>query len=375
MKQFALTEMVCKDSGGRVFLLPNQTDGTDNFGHLDQWKVISGAGAGIALDLARQYDKVVVLAHSSHPFALAPVYIDMQAEALGVDITTVYTIHSTAIQDRTFTFRGKKHPDQERLMVEAMAIQWAKFTHRIKLGCISHYMGQHLVKSHGADPSTLCPTMNGIDLTNPIFEMMPEAKKVEKIKSAGIPIDKPLFFTWGRFVEEKGFDICLDLCDRLKGALHPVIVGMTDHSPEYPDQIIAYAKKLSIPSSILVTRDWELVTALAQWKNTKLVGILSRYDEPHGLTVNEARYHARNGGPIVMVSNRGGLPEQINHGHDGLIANLDNLDEAYATMKDFLTWSEEKCAQVRANAVETLKTKFSFENNIIDTLRCAIPLK
>lgn len=374
-KQLELAEKLAAETGGRVFLLPNQTDGSENFGNLDSWKVISGAGAAIAIDLGRQYDKVVTLAHSSHPFALTPIYIDMQAEAAGIDATSVFTIHSTAIQDRTYNFKGEKFPDPERIMVEAMAVQWAKFTHRIKLGCISHYMGEHLVKSHGADPSTLCPTMNGIDLSNPIFELLPEAKKEAKLKEAGIPTDKPLFFSWGRFVHEKGFDICLDLVNRLGGALHPVIVGMTDHSPEYPQQMIDYAKEHRIEASIIVKRDWDLVMSLAQWKHTKLVGILSRYDEPHGLTVNEARYHARNGGPVVMVSNRGGLPEQIDHGVDGLIANLDDLDETTAMLKDFLTWSEEKCAQVRANAVETLKTKFSFENNIIDTLKVAIPLK
>ncbi len=374
-QQYEKAKSVAEATGGGVFLLPNQTDGSDNFGRLDNWKVASAAGAAFALDIATRLDKTIVLAHSSHPFALAPVYIDMQAEAIGVDITTIYTIHSTAIQDRTFQFKGKKHPDQQRIMVEALAIQWAKFTKTVKLGCISHYMGKHLVTEHGAHEDCLVPTLNGIDTTDPQFEIMADDRKLAVLKEHKIPLDRPLFFTWGRFVPEKGIDIFLEAAAKTDGAVHPVVVGMVDHSPEYPGQIIEWAKSLPGERTILVKRDWPLVTAILQWKNTKLVGILSRYDEPHGLVVNEARLHARQGGPVVMVSNRGGLPEQVTHGVDGLIAEIDDVDATARIIIDFLEMGEEKHAAMRAAALETIKTRYSFENNIIETLRKTIPLQ
>jgi len=374
-EQYEKAQAVATATGGRVFLLPNQTDGSDNFGRLDNWKVASAAGAALALDIARQFDKTIVLAHSSHPFALAPVYIDMQAEAVGVDITTIYTIHSTAIQDRTFQFKGSKHPDQERIMVEALAIQWAKFTRTIKLGCISQYMGRHLVREHGAHEDCLVPTMNGIDTTDPQFAILPEDRKLAILKEHDIPLDRPLFFTWGRFVPEKGIDIFLEAAARTNGAVHPVVVGMVDHSPEYPDQIIEWARSLPGERTIIVKRDPQLVAAILQWKNTKLVGILSRYDEPHGLVVNEARLHAREGGPVVMVSNRGGLPEQVTHGQDGLIADIDDIDGVARMITEFLAMGEDKHAAMRAAALETIRTRYSFENNIIETLRKTIPLE
>lgn len=373
--QFAKARQVAEATGGQVVLLPNLTDGSENFGRLDQWKVVSGAGAGFALATAGEFDKTVVLAHSSHPFALAPVIIDMQHHVYGVDITTVYTIHSTAIQDRTLDLRGGKFPDQERIMVEALAIQWAKFTNTIRLGCISEYMGRHLVEQHGADPRCLVPTRNGIDTSDPHFALLPEERKLAILEGNGVPIDRPLFFSWGRFVPEKGFDLFLELARRLDGALHPVIVGMVDHSPSYPDEIIRqYRGTVPGGETIIVKRDWELVTAILQWKNTRLVGILSRYDEPHGLVVNEARYHARAGGPVVMVSNRGGLPEQITPGEDGLVADIDRLDRAVEVAREFLNWSEEKREQVRRNALVTMEKRFSFRRNIVETLRAAMPL-
>ncbi len=374
-EQLEKARKVSSKLGGKVVLLPNYTDGSDNFGRLESWKAISGAGAGLSLELATQYDKTVVLAHSSHPFALAPVYIDMQHDALGVDITSVYTIHSTAIQDRTFQFKGKKHPDHERIMVEALAIQWSKFTDTIRLGCISDYMGEHLVKEHGARRESLIPIKNGIDKSDPHFALISEDRKLAKLKEFGIPLDKQLFFSWGRFVSEKGFDIVLESAAKTKGAVHPVIVGMVDHSPEYPDEIIKMSKDLNIDCTIIVERDWELVTSILQWKNTALVAILSRYDEPHGLTVNEARYHARNGGPLVMVSNRGGLPEQIEHGKDGFIANIDDPDGVVNVIDEFLAMDQEKRETIRQNALKILDDKFSFRKNIVEMLVHAIPCK
>jgi len=373
--QLAKAKTVSEATGGRVVFLPNLTDGSDNFGRMDQWKVVSAAGSEFALNTALGFDKTVVLAHSSHPFALAPVIIDMQRFIYDVDITSVYTIHSTAIQDRTYDYRGGKYPDQERIMVEALAVQWAKFTDTIRLGCISEYMGRHLVEQHGAAPRCLVPTMNGIDTSDPHFALMTEDRKVSILEENGIPLDKPLFFSWGRFVPEKGFDILIEISRRLEGALHPVIVGMGDHSPEYPRQLIdEYGGSVPGGETLVVKRDWDLVTAILQWKNTHLVGILSRYDEPHGLVVNEARYHAREGGPVVMVSNRGGLPEQVNHGVDGLVADIDDLDKAVAVTREFLSWSDEKRAEVRKNALRTLEERFSFRRNIVETLRRTIPL-
>jgi glycosyltransferase involved in cell wall biosynthesis len=280
---------VAEATGGRVILLPNQTDGSDNFGTLDNWKVVSAAGAGLAYELARHVDRTVVLAHSAHPFALAPVYIDMQADTANVDITTVLVLHSTAIQDRTFPFKGGKHPDQARIMVEALAIHWAKFTDRIKIGCISDYMARHLTSEYGARADCLVPTRNGIDTNNPIFDIRPQERRLDTLRRFGVPTDRPLIFSWGRFVPEKGFDVFLDVASRLDGALHPVLVGMVDHSPEYPGQIIEWSQSLPGERTIIVERDWELVTSILQHPNTKLVGIFSRYDEPFGLVVNPSR--------------------------------------------------------------------------------------
>jgi glycosyltransferase involved in cell wall biosynthesis len=253
-------------------------------------------------------------------------------------------------------------------------VQWAKFTKTIKLGCISAYMGRHLVKEHGASADCLVPTMNGIDLSDPQFAIMPQAKREAVLRQYKVPMDRPLCFSWGRFVPEKGFDIVLDATLRTRGVLHPVVVGMVDHSPDYPGEIVEWAKSLKGEHTIIVERNWELVTAILQHPNTKLAAILSRYDEPHGLVVNEARYHARQGGPVVMVSDRGGLPEQVTHGTDGLIADIDGPDATARMMCEFMARGEAEHARMRTAALETLRTRYSFENNIIETLCKTIPL-
>jgi len=365
--QIEKAQRVADLTGGEVVFLPNYTDGSDNFGALDQWKVISAAGTELAYRIAKTHDKTVVLAHSSHPFALAPVYIDMQADVLGVDVVSIYTIHSTAIQDRTFQFKGAKYPDNQRIMVEALAVQWAKFTDRIKLGCISHYMGRHLVAEHGAHEDCLVPTLNGIDTSDPHFALIPEDRKLAVLKENGVPLDEPLFFSWGRFVPEKGFDIFLEAASKA-GCVHPVLVGMMDHSPEYPQKLMKLADELPGERTVIVKRDWDLVASILQWKNTVLVGVVSRYDEPHGLVVNETRLHAREGGPVVMVSNRGGLPEQVTDGVDGLIVDIDDVDSVAAKIRDFMALPAEVRDEMRCNALRTIEERYSFKRNIIQTL-------
>lgn len=360
--------------GGEVRLLPNYTDGTDNFGRLDQWKVVSAAGAAYVYEVASRFDKTVVLAHSSHPFALAPLYIDMQRDLVGVDVVTVYTIHSTSIQDRTFAYKGGKYPDHERAMVEGLAVQWAKFTESVKLGYISHYMAHHLVHEHGARLDTLVPTLNGVDMSDPHFALLSPERREEVLRKYGVPLDKPLLVTWGRFVPEKGFDLVLEAAARSGAGLHPVLVGMVDHSPEYPGEIISWAKGLGIEHTIIVERDWELVAALLEWKHTRVAALLSRYDEPHGLVVNEARMHAREGGPVVVVSNRGGLPEQVADGVDGFIADIDDIDAAAAVIAKAASLTDEERARMRAAAIETIRTRYDFSENIAKTVRAALGL-
>ena len=372
--QMEKAQAVAASLGGGVRLLPNYTDGTDNFGRLDQWRVASAAGAEYAYEVASRFERTVVLAHSSHPFALAPVYIDMQRDLVGVDVTTVYIIHSTSIQDRTFTYKGGKYPDHERAMVEGLAVQWAKSTDSVKLGYISHYMAHHLMREHGARLDTLVPTLNGVDVNDPHFKLLPEGKRKQVLEKYGVPTDRPLLVSWGRFVPEKGFAQVLDATARSGAKLHPVIVGMVDHSPEYPAKVVEFAKGLGLPHSIVVERDWELVAALLEWKHTRVAALMSAYDEPHGLVVNEARMHAREGGPVVVVSNRGGLPEQVTDGVDGFVADIDDLDSAAATIAKAAALSDKEHAKMRAASMETIKNRYDFAENIAMTVRAALGL-
>ncbi|MGQ9674553.1 MAG: glycosyltransferase family 4 protein [Chloroflexota bacterium] len=354
--------------GGRLEFLVNFTQGylprapwgVGDLGSMENWKVASGSGAAAALSLGRAHQRSLVYCHDSL-FALAPVYITLQAPAYGVDVVALYVIHSTAL------LHEMPLPNPERLMVESLGVQWAKVYPNERLGYISRFMADHIIREYGGHPDTLAPAGNGINPENPWFRLRSREEISDKLRQYRVPLDKPLVFSWGRPVEYKRYDVVIEAAAQLRGQIHPVIMLSGDY-PKLPE----LARGLGMDVTLINAFDPEFVAAMVQWENTQAAASLA-LNEPGGLTPMEVRMLARKSGALMVVSNTGGLAEQVSDGQDGFVTKQDDAKDVARVLRHILTMDERAKRRIRENGLETVLNRYTWSSQILTTLAATVP--
>jgi len=340
--------------------LPRAAWGVGDLGELENWKAASASGAAVALNWARRHQRAVIYAHDSL-FALAPVYASLQANAYGAHITAIYVVHATAL------IHEMPLPNPHRLMVESAAVHWAKVTPLVKLGCISRFMARHLKEDYGAHEEHLVPAGNGINPLDPFFRLRSREEITAKLSEYNIPLDRPLLFSWGRAVEYKRFDVVLQATARLEGRVHPVVMV----TPRY-ERLVELKNELGIEASLVFAFDPELVACLLQWEKTVAAASLA-LNEPFGLTPAETRVHARRQGALMVVSDTGGLVEQVEDGVDGFITRQDDPDDVARVVARILEMDESEKQRIRRAGLERVLREYTWSSQILRTLAAVVP--
>ncbi len=340
--------------------LPSAPWGVADIGDIENWKACSASGAAVALNMARRHQVAVAYCHDSL-FALAPMYATLQEDACGVDLTGIYVIHATALTHEL------PLPNPQRLMVESAGIHWAKVTPKVKLGYISKFMSHHIIEDYGAKQENLVPTGNGINPTDPFFRLRDRNHIIDKLRQYNIPTDRPLVFSWGRSVAYKKYDIVLKAAAKLKGKVFPVIMV----SPEYPE-LVELTKQLGLDARLIFAFDPELVACMLQWENTVAAASLA-YREPFGLTPTEIRMQGRSRGALVVVSNTGGLVEQVRDGVDGFVTKQDDSDDVARVFQHILNMSAAQKDAIRKAGLQTVLDHYTWSSQILTTLSAVLP--
>ncbi|MEP2987852.1 MAG: glycosyltransferase family 4 protein [Parasphingorhabdus sp.] len=143
-----------------------------------------------------------------------------------------------------------------------------------------------------------------------------------------LSIDRPHFSqkdsitigAYGRFVDDKGFDRLIEAMNKL-GAKENIKLNIGGFGPEEASlkRLAAYNPNISF---------YGKVSDIGHYLNQcDIVAIPSRF-EAYGLVATEARYAAR----PILVSNVGGLPEQI--GEAGISVDFDDIDAVVRTLRN-----------------------------------------
>jgi len=340
--------------------LPKAPWGVGDLGGMENWKAACASGAAVALNFARRHQAAVVYCHDSL-FALAPLYISLQAPACRADACAIYVVHATALTHEL------PLPNPERLMVESAAVHWAKVTPRARLGYISKFMSRHMIEDYGAKPQHLVPTGNGVNPGDPMFRRRSPEEIMERLKAYNVPLDRPLVFSWGRAVEYKRFDMVLKAAARLEGRVHPVIMV----TPRYQG-LVDLSHQLGLEASIIFAFDPELVACLLQWQRTAAAASLAHL-EPFGLTPAEVRMHGRKSGALMVVSDTGGLAEQVQDGVDGFVTRQDDPEDVARALARIMDMSEGDKLPLRQAGLETILSGYTWSSQILRTLSALVP--
>lgn len=314
---------VKKNKNIHLIELLNGSNADESYATIQYWKFASISGATFIYTLLLKYNQVIVIAVDT-PFAQVANYFFKQYSFKNVKI--IWLPQSTALIHRRKTQSLTKE-EEERYQWEKETVILAAKNRQVFIGCVGSFMKKHLIRDYSAKPSRMINLNNGLDLKR-LEDNKVSQKTVENLlEKLNVPTDRPILFSFGRSEKYKGLDLVvansLELIDKYK---YYVLIFC---SP-YPDKDgVATLRKLRFLEAkrkrdikVYLTHDFSLPHYIMQWQQTNILAILSRA-EPSGLIPIESRYY-NNPSLTLLVSDVGGLPDQVENNRDGFITKLDS---------------------------------------------------
>jgi len=308
--------------------LINGSAGTKSYGSIDIWKnaCISAATFVYTLANANQFDKIIAICVDT-PFAQVSNYFFDQYTYKKVKF--VWLPQSTVLIHKIDSALGKSFEQnsylKERFNWEKAVIDLAKENSQVKIGCVGEFMRAHLTKDYGANDNILINLHNGLFFERLKKNVISQEKISSLLKSLGVPIDRPLLFSFGRAEPYKGLDLVLrNSADLITKKNYFVLIFASPYSVDdpYVSELNNLAEKYPNAIKIIYGLDFLTPHYIMQWHNTKILALFSRA-EPFGLIPTEARFY-RNKNLSITTSELGGYREQIKNGVDGYMTGLDD---------------------------------------------------
>lgn len=356
-----LCTKICRKYDGELFEVDDGLGGTESYGGIKNWELVSKQAADIVADLAEDYDRVIVVAVDT-PFLMTGEALFKKYPSLGEKVTVVLSpqsterIHRTGVSNR---FRWEKRRF-------AAAVKYPS----IKISYSSLFLKNHLKQEYGLASSRMVMSMSGIIFDSPRYKRLSQKKIRDILVSRGLPLDRKIVFSVGRLEAYKGFEDTMRICKYIDHKIKPylVLVGVSyiPNNPLLP-RLRKIKKELGLDGKLIFNLDLELPTALWQWSNCLLSAHISRY-EPFGLAPVEARYLAGEAGPVVVVSDQGGLKEQVKDGYEGFVVKYGNQLDYQRVANKVSKMSASQSKLMRKRARENVIERYDARRNILALL-------
>jgi len=346
---------ICQKTGGDVLTCLNYSDGWNQYGNMDNWPTASASAATIAYGILKNdkpTDAIVIGVDT--PFTMTPSILNRQMD-LPLNYYGIWMPHSTSL------IHERGNYDAERLKFEIRAIKIANETKNLFTGFLNPYMKKHLAFDYGANEESLTPILNGI-----VVDEVKEYSQNEieaAVTSRGIPLNKPIVFSYGRGVPYKGFDIFMKVAKRLEDLPYHFVVQAAPYTMQ--DPIVKELNSLKSKNiTLMFGLDFVFPRQFMQWNKTELVAVLSKY-EPGAFIPAEIRIYGK---PIALVSDVDGLPCQVKDGVDGFITNLE-LDEVEKNMRKILTLKNEEKVSIKKNGRDLVINEYNMVANFTKAVK------
>jgi glycosyltransferase involved in cell wall biosynthesis len=354
---------VVLEVGGDIHYIVNGTDGTEQFGTISNWNIISSAAASKSLEIAQIYDKTIVYCVDT-PFMYTPYFINIQKNAYKQqNIIPLLTLHSDVLSH---------HPDSidmQRLGWEASAIKYCALNPNIKIAATSKFLINHLKNHYAIPESQIINLQSGINVNSKRYAPI-SSKKIEKyLQSYNIPLNKKLIFSVGRAVPYKGFDLLIESFAKVidKNTHLVFIASPYLNTPSNIQEIKDLLSKYQISVTALLHIEFKLPQYICQWKNTKIVAQLSR-NEPFGLVPEEVRIWSQKAGPLVMTSKKDGFVEQILEGEDGFMVNLNSPSSIAEKMEYILSLNDKTIENIRKRGLKRVYSEYDYRVSVLNSI-------
>ena len=354
-KQLEKITKICRSTGGDVLTCFNYSDGWNQYGNMTNWPTASASGATVAYEVIKnEKPDVAIVIGVDTPFAQTHGIIQQQY-GLPAKYIGVWMPHSTSL------IHERGDYDTKRLEFELKAIKMANESENLFTGFLNLWMREHLEFNYGATNRSLTPILNGIVIDELVDYTQKEIEKAMNEK--GIPTDKPIVFSFGRGVPYKGFDLFMKAAKKLDDLPYHFVAQAAPYTME--DPIVKQLESLKHKNiTLLLGLDFVFPRQLMQWDNTVLTAVLSKF-EPGAFIPAEIRIYGKT---LAIVSDKDGLPVQVEDGQDGFITGLDE-DEVAMNIRKILEMPKEKRVQIAKKGRELVLDKYDMTKNFVGAIK------
>lgn len=332
----------------KIIQISNGSNGKVNYGTPNDWKRLSRNTAEYInnLDFSK-YDLVLTITNDT-PFAGLNKLIKKCNNHYKVWIP-----HSTGRIHRVDSaIENSEKLLKDRIKWEENAVDYINNDSHSYLGGTGKYISLHMINEYSLKNEKLYNILNGEILSEKTnYQKNNEMKEL----FSEIENEENIILAFGRAEEYKNIDVTMYLGNLLN--IKPVIIAQ----PYYKGQPIikkyeVEAKETNSKLYVDVPFDFPFYI-LNNYKKNMILLIPSK-KEIFGLIVNQVR--KLNKDNILIVANDiGGLHEQIEDGNDGVLVNLENLEESAKKISKY--FNIENIREFNQKSQIKLKNTYDFE--------------
>lgn len=346
---------------GKIIEVDNGMGGFDSYGNIKNWNKCSKDASICINEYLSLYDNNIIIAVDT-PFLRVGEFLNNINNRRNYNV--VLSPQST---ERIYNSNISSRYEWEKKIFVC-----ANNSNNIFISYSSFYIKDNLLREYGVVERKLIPSISGLCFDSVRYKKYSQKYIATRLKKYGVPLDRPLIFTIGRLEPYKGFIEAIKFFNQIDSKFKPyfILVGFSYiKNNSLITELKEIKKREKIVGKFIFHLDLVLPTLIWQWKNSKISVHLSQF-EPFGLAPLETRLLAKNYGPVVVVSDRGGFPEQIINGKDGFVARYGSVDSYRAIVNKIFSLNSSALRNMRRNAYRRVAEKYDSRKNILVLLAC-----
>lgn len=340
-----------------LYIKANGTNGETSFGNIDNWLL---ASKNVADEINKinfsDYDYVLNLLNDT-PFANLATLIKNEKNSI-----TAWIPHSTGkIYDEDMSLSSEKQTINERIKMEQDVINYINNHKNAYVISTGTYIRNHLIKEYNLKRNLdiingeLLFRKNEYSETQRIYDIFDEINKYESV-----------ILALGRAERYKNLDKTMLLGNKL--GIKSIVITQ-QYFKNQP--IIKEYKKLAkeTDSLLYIDEPFFLPQYIVKKYNKPMILLVPSEREIFGLIINEMRRFNKDN-VLIVANDRGGLHEQINDGIDGILVDLDDINDSANKIKQY--FNNKTIRRMNRKSQKVLQNNYNLEKNFAVFLKTVL---
>lgn len=333
-----------------IFQIPNGSNGAKFFGTLYNWNTLcNNTKKIIDRENFNEYDFVITIANDT-PFAGLMYMCDEKSNHIKVWIP-----HSTAKIHQDILVQNNDPNVRPRIDWENKAITSINANKNCYVGVVGKFIKQHLISEYLVDKTKIVDLYNGeLLFEDTVYNI---DKKTIKLFD-NIQQDQDIVMSFGRPEPYKNLDATMRLAHKLN---MQCIIITQEYFKNMP--YVNYLKQLAkeTNSLLFINAPFHFPQYILNNYTKRIILVVPSKKEIAGLVLNEVRKLNKKN-ILLVVNNIDGLKEQVNDVVDGILINLEDIDESAKKVKD--NFNDKKITEINKNSLYRLNKDYNFETNM-----------